>query len=95
MNIFVGNLSYRMQDNELEATFAKYGEVQSAKIILDRESGRSRGFGFVEMRHAAEGKAAIRALNGKDMGGRSIVMNEAKPSQSGGVGEGTEDLTSC
>ncbi|MCO4758230.1 MAG: RNA-binding protein [Oceanospirillaceae bacterium] len=81
MNIFVGNLSYRMQENELEAAFALHGDVQSAKIVLDRESGRSRGFGFVEMPNAVEGKAAISALNGRDMGGRSLVVNEAKPRQ--------------
>lgn len=84
MNIFVGNLSYRMQENELEAAFAQHGEVQSAKIILDRESGRSRGFGFVEMPNVPEGKAAINALNGQDLAGRNIVVNEAKPRQSGG-----------
>ncbi|WP_372830869.1 RNA recognition motif domain-containing protein [Pontibacterium sp.] len=83
MNIFVGNLSYRMQENELEATFALHGDVQSAKIVLDRESGRSRGFGFVEMPNAVEGKAAINALNGQEMGGRSLVVNEAKPRQPG------------
>lgn len=81
MNIFVGNLSYRMQENELEAAFALHGDVQSAKIVLDRESGRSRGFGFVEMPNAVEGKAAISALNGRDMDGRSLVVNEAKPRQ--------------
>lgn len=84
MNIFVGNLSYRMQENELEAAFAQHGEVQSANIILDRETGRSRGFGFVEMPNVAEGKAAIEALNGQDVAGRNIVVNEAKPRQSGG-----------
>lgn len=81
MNIFVGNLSYRMQESELEAAFTLHGEVQSAKIVLDRESGRSRGFGFVEMSNAVEGKAAINALNGQDIGGRSLVVNEAKPRQ--------------
>lgn len=84
MNIFVGNLSYRMQDNELESAFAQHGEVQSAKIILDRETGRSRGFGFVEMPNVAEGKAAIEALNGQDVAGRNIVVNEAKPRQPAG-----------
>ena len=84
MNIFVGNLSYRMQENELETAFAQHGEVQSAKIILDRETGRSRGFGFVEMPNAAEGRTAIEALNGQDVAGRNIVVNEAKPRQPGG-----------
>lgn len=84
MNIFVGNLSYRMQENELEAAFAQHGEVQSAKIILDRETGRSRGFGFVEMPLVAEGRAAIEALNGQDIAGRNVVVNEAKPRQPGG-----------
>jgi len=84
MNIFVGNLSYRMQESELEAAFAEFGTVQAAKIILDRESGRSRGFGFVEMLNVAEGKTAIETLNGKDVAGRNIVVNEAKPRQPSG-----------
>lgn len=84
MNIFVGNLSYKMQDHELEALFQQHGEVQSAKVIMDRETGRSRGFGFVEMPDAAQGKSAVDALNGQDCQGRQIVVNEAKPRAQGG-----------
>ncbi len=79
MNIYVGNLSYRMGDSDLEAMFAKFGEVKSAKIIMDRETGRSKGFGFVEMQTEIGGNAAIEALNGSDSEGRSLRVNEAKP----------------
>ncbi len=79
MNIYVGNLSYRMNDSELEALFAKFGEVKSAKIIMDRETGRSKGFGFVEMETAIAGNEAIEALNGNDCEGRSLRVNEARP----------------
>lgn len=85
MNIFVGNLSYKMQEQELEALFQEHGDVQSAKIVMDRETGRSRGFGFVEMADAAAAQSAINALNGQEHQGRAIVVNEAKPRpQSGG-----------
>ncbi len=79
MNIYVGNLSYRMNDSEIEAVFAKFGEVKSAKIIMDRETGRSKGFGFVEMETAVAGTEAIEALNGNDCEGRSLRVNEARP----------------
>lgn len=79
MNIYVGNLSYRMDDSGLEAVFAKFGEVKSAKIIMDRETGRSKGFGFVEMETSIAGNEAIEALNEKDCEGRSLRVNEAKP----------------
>ena len=79
MNIYVGNLSYRMGDSDLEALFAKFGEVKSAKIIMDRETGRSKGFGFVEMTTEIAGNEAIEALNGSDSEGRSLRVNEAKP----------------
>ncbi len=79
MNIYVGNLSYRMSDSELEAVFAKFGEVKSAKIIMDRETGRSKGFGFVEMETATAGNEAIEALNDSDCEGRSLRVNEARP----------------
>jgi len=79
MNIYVGNLSYRMNDSELEALFAKFGEVKSAKIIMDRETGRSKGFGFVEMETSIAGNEAIETLNGSDSEGRSLRVNEAKP----------------
>ena len=79
MNIYVGNLSYRMGDSELEAVFAKFGEVKSAKVIMDRETGRSKGFGFVEMETSIAGNEAIESLNGNDCEGRSLRLNEAKP----------------
>lgn len=78
MNIYVGNLSYRMSDSELEALFAKFGEVKSAKVIMDRETGRSKGFGFVEMETSIAGGQAIEELNGSDSEGRSLRVNEAK-----------------
>lgn len=79
MNIYVGNLSYRMDDSELEAVFSKFGEVKSAKVIMDRETGRSKGFGFVEMETSIAGNQAIETLNGNDCEGRSLRVNEAKP----------------
>lgn len=79
MNIYVGNLSYRMSDSDLEAVFAKFGGVKSAKVIMDRETGRSKGFGFVEMETSIAGNEAIEALNGNDCEGRSLRVNEAKP----------------
>lgn len=79
MNIYVGNLSYRMTDDELRDAFAQFGTVDSAKIIMDRDTGRSKGFGFVEMPVQSEGEEAIKALNDKDMGGRNLRVNEARP----------------
>ena len=79
MNIYVGNLSYKMGDSELEKVFAEFGEVKSAKVIVDRDTGRSKGFGFVEMQTAESGSEAIEALNGKDCEGRTLRVNEAKP----------------
>lgn len=79
MNIYVGNLSFRMSDSELERTFAEFGEVKSAKVITDRETGRSKGFGFVEMADASSGAQAIEKLNGSDVEGRTLRVNEAKP----------------
>ena len=81
MNIYVGNLSYRMNDKDLEATFAKFGAVKSAKVIMDKETGRSKGFAFVEMEDSAAGNAAIEALNGKETEGRTLRVNEAKPKE--------------
>ena len=81
MNIYVGNLPYSMSDDELRKLFADHGDVTSAKIITDRNSGRSKGFGFVEMPTDAEGKSAIEALNGADVGGRGLRVNEARPKQ--------------
>ena len=79
MNLYVGNLSYDMSEENLRTEFAEYGEVQSAKIITDKFTGRSRGFGFVEMNSDDEGKKAMEALNGKDFEGRQLVVNEARP----------------
>lgn len=79
MNIFVGNLSYSTRDEDLRAAFEEFGQVDSARVIMDRETDRSRGFGFVEMPVASEGQAAIQALDGKDLGGRAVKVNEARP----------------
>ena len=82
MNIYVGNLSYGMSEDELRQAFSAHGEVSSAKILMDRETGRSRGFGFVEMPNQSEAEAAIAQLNGKDVGGRALRINEARPRES-------------
>ena len=79
MNIYVGNLSYGMSEDELREAFAAYGDVTSVKILSDRETGRSRGFGFVEMPNQSEGEAAVNQLNGKELGGRTLRVNEARP----------------
>ena len=79
MNIYVGNLSYSLSEAELREAFADFGDVASVKILSDRETGRSRGFGFVEMPNQAEGEAAVAHLNGKDLGGRALRVNEARP----------------
>ena len=79
MNIYVGNLSYSMSEDELREAFAAHGEVSSVKILSDRETGRSRGFGFVEMPNQSEGEAAVSQLNGKELGGRALRVNEARP----------------
>ena len=78
MNIYVGNIAWGVSEDELEALFAQYGEVNSARIITDRESGRSKGFGFVEMATADSANAAIEALNGNDFSGRDLRVNQAK-----------------
>jgi len=78
-NIYVGNLSYDATDEQLEQAFSAFGAVTSAKVIIDRQTGRSRGFGFVEMPDDQEAKAAIEGLNGTDMGGRALSVNEARP----------------
>ena len=77
MNIYVGNISWGLEDQDLEEVFAEHGTVTSAKIITDRATGRSRGFGFVEMSDGAE--AAIEALNGTEVDGRELVVNESRP----------------
>ena len=79
MNVYVGNLSYDLSEEDLKTAFEEYGEVTSAKIISDRYSGRSKGFGFVEMTSDDEGQAAIEGLSGKELAGRAIVVNEARP----------------
>ncbi len=79
MNIYVGNLSYGMSEGELRDAFGAFGEVSSVKILMDRETGRSRGFGFVEMPNQNEAEAAVAQLNGKDLGGRVLRVNEARP----------------
>jgi RNA recognition motif-containing protein len=79
MNIYVGNLSYNMREEELKETFEEYGTVDSAKIIIDRATNRSKGFGFVEMPDDEEAKTAISGLDGKDIGGRPLKVNEARP----------------
>jgi RNA recognition motif-containing protein len=79
MNIYAGNLSYSVTDEDLKEIFGAYGEVSRANVISDRETGRSKGFGFVEMSVDAEAKQAIDSLNGKDVKGRAINVNEARP----------------
>ncbi|MDR1976847.1 MAG: RNA-binding protein [Campylobacteraceae bacterium] len=79
MNIYVGNLSYKMTEEELEAVFGQYGTVLSAKIVVDRETNRSKGFAFVEMEDDAAANEAISELNNKELGGRNLRVNEARP----------------
>jgi RNA recognition motif-containing protein len=89
LNIYVGNLSFNTTESELEQAFASYGTVQSARIATDRETNRPRGFGFVEMPNQAEAEAAIAALNGKELQGRILTVNEARPREDrGGGGRG-------
>jgi len=82
--LYVGNLAYSLGDAELEQLFAAHGTVQSAKVIVDRDTGRSKGFGFVEMGSDQEAQAAISALNGKEVDGRALTVNEARPREEGG-----------
>lgn len=79
MNIYVGNLPYGLDRDELRNVFSAYGEVASARIVMDRETNKSKGFGFVEMPDDAQAKAAIEALNGSEISGRKAVVNEARP----------------
>lgn len=79
MRIYVGNLPYEVTDYDLEAAFTSYGSVESAQVISDRDTGRSKGFGFVEMPESGEAEAAISGLNGQDMKGRNLTVNEARP----------------
>jgi RNA recognition motif-containing protein len=86
MNIYVGNLSFDATAEDVRAAFEAFGQVDAVNIIKDRDSGRSKGFGFVEMPAAEEARAAIEALNGKDLKGRSLNVNEARPKPEGGGG---------
>ncbi len=81
MNIYVANISFRAREQDLKELFEQYGEVTSVKIVTDRETGRSRGFGFIEMANDSEGKQAIAQLNGVDFNQRNLVVNEARPSK--------------
>ena len=84
--LYVGNLSYDTSDSDLQTMFEEYGTVQSAQVIMDRDTGRSKGFGFVEMGSDQEGQAAIAGLNGKEVGGRALTVNEARPRDDRGGG---------
>jgi RNA recognition motif-containing protein len=84
MNIYVGNLSWNLKDQDLTNLFASHGEVSSAKIVLDKFTNRSKGFGFVEMPNDDQAQAAITALNGSEVDGRNIVVNESRPKPEGG-----------
>ena len=91
--LYVGNLTYCVRDNDLEQAFGQFGAVTSARVMMERDTGRSKGFGFVEMGSEAEAQAAIQGMNGQPLGGRSLVVNEARPMEprpprSGGFGGG-------
>lgn len=91
--LYVGNLPYSVRDNDLEQAFSAFGAVTSAKVMMERDTGRSKGFGFVEMASEAEAQAAIQGMNGQPLGGRSLVVNEARPMEprpprTGGYGGG-------
>ncbi|HEX5709571.1 MAG TPA: RNA-binding protein [Pyrinomonadaceae bacterium] len=84
MKLYVGNLAFQTSSEDLQQLFAQAGTVESAAVVEDRDTGRSRGFGFVEMSSKEEGKAAIEQFNGKELGGRSLTVNEAKPREDRG-----------
>ncbi len=91
--LYVGNLPYTVRDEDLQQSFSQYGSVSRAKVMMERDTGRSKGFGFVEMGNDAEAQAAIAGMNGQSLGGRSITVNEARPMEarpprSGGFGGG-------
>ena len=86
--LYVGNLPYSVSDSDLQAMFEPFGTVESAQVIVDRDTGRSKGFGFVEMSSPQEGQAAIEGLHDKDVGGRKLVVNEARPREERGGGGG-------
>lgn len=83
MNIYVGNLPYIFTDKDLENLFTPHGQVASARVVIDRETGRGRGFGFVEMPNQSEAQAGMLALSGKEVGGRALTVNESKPRELG------------
>jgi cold-inducible RNA-binding protein len=85
--LYVGNLSYEVTDNDLQTLFSPHGTVQSAQVIMDRDTGRSKGFGFVEMNNNDEAQAAIKALNGQESNGRALTVNEARPREDRGGGQ--------
>lgn len=91
--LYVGNLPYSFRDEDMQQAFSQFGNVSSAKVMMERDTGRSKGFGFVEMGSDAEAQAAIKGMNGQNMGGRDLVVNEARPMEaraprSGGGGYG-------
>lgn len=88
MNIYIGNLSYDLAEEELRQAFEEFGQVESVRIITDRYTGRSKGFGFIEMPVDDEAKAAIDSLNGKELKGREVKVNEARPRSEGDRGRG-------
>jgi RNA recognition motif-containing protein len=88
LKIYVGNLSFNTTEDGLREAFEQFGEVASASIVTDRETGRSRGFAFVEMPNDGEAKAAIEGMNGKDLDGRNLTVNEARPREAGSGGRG-------
>lgn len=90
--LYVGNLAYSVRDDDLQQQFSAFGQVQSAKVMMERDTGRSKGFGFVEMSSGSEAEAAIQALNGKNVNGRDLTVSiarplEARPPRSGGYGD--------
>ena len=94
--LYVGNLPYGVRDNDLEQAFGQFGAVTSARVMMERDTGRSKGFGFVEMGNDAEAQAAIQGMNGQPLGGRSLVVNEARPMEprpprTGGFGGGNRE----
>jgi RNA recognition motif-containing protein len=88
MNIYVGNLSYEVTEEDLKEAFEAFGEVDTVRVIKDNYTGRSKGFGFVEMSHSANAQSAIGALNGKEFNGRTLNVNEARPTSNGRRGGG-------
>ena len=96
--LYVGNLPYTVRDEDLQQAFSAYGSVNSAKVMMERDTGRSKGFGFVEMGNDAEAQAAVEGMNGQSLGGRSLVVNEARPMEArpprtggGGFGGGRRE----